>query len=66
MAKQNNELLLKNHQSHTIRSMSLLETNATSIQAPRHWLGHGHEQGQGHNHGHGKYNSWYHGGYSHY
>ena len=46
--------------------MSLLEANATSIQAPRHWLGHGHEQGQGHNHGHGKYNSWYHGGYSHY
>ena len=45
MTKQNNELLLKNHQSHTIRSMSLLEANVTSVQAPRHWVGLGHEQG---------------------
>ena len=41
MAKQNNELLLKNHQSRPTRSMSLPEANATFVQT----LGHG--QGRG-------------------
>ena len=45
MAKQNNELLPKNHQPHTIRYVSLLEATVTSVQAPRHWVGLGHEQG---------------------
>ena len=37
VAEQNNELLLKNHQSRLIESMSLPEANATSVQT----LGHG-------------------------
>ena len=41
VAEQNNELLLKNHQSRPIESMSLPEANATSVQT----LGHG--QGRG-------------------
>ena len=43
VAKQNNELLLKNHQSRPIGSVSLLEANATSVQT----LGHGQGQGRG-------------------
>ena len=43
MAKQNNELLLKNHQSRPIGSVSLPEANATSVQTLRH----GQEQGRG-------------------
>ena len=42
VAKQNNELLLKNHQSRPIGSMSLLEANATSVQTLRHGQGHGY------------------------
>ena len=36
VAEQNNELLLKNHQSRHTGSISLLEANATSIQTLRH------------------------------
>ena len=55
VAKQNNELLLKNHQSRPIRSVSLPEANATSVQT----LGHGQGQGRGcgRGQGHGKHNS---------
>ena len=63
MAKQNNELLLKNHQSRPTGFMPLSKANATSIQT----LGHGQGQGRGygrgwgrgcgHGRGHGKHNS---------
>ena len=43
MAEQNNELLLKNHQSRPVGSMSLPEANATSVQT----LGHGQGRGYG-------------------
>ena len=43
MDEQNNELLLKNHQSRPIKSMSLPEANATSVQT----IGHGQECGYG-------------------
>ena len=43
VVKQNNELLLKNHQSRPIKSMSLPEANATSVQT----IGHGQECGYG-------------------
>ena len=36
VVEQNNELLLKNHQSRHTGSISLLEANATSIQTLRH------------------------------
>ena len=50
MAEQNNELLLKNHQSCPNGSMSLPEANATSIQT----LGHGQERGYGRGRGRGR------------
>ena len=43
MVEQNNEFLLKNHQSRPIGSVSLPEANATSVQTLRH----GQEQGRG-------------------
>ena len=42
VAKQNNELLLKNHQSRPIGSVSLPEANATSVQTLRHGQGCGY------------------------
>ena len=42
MAEQNNEFLLKNHQSHPTGSMSLPEANATSIRTLRHGQGRGY------------------------
>ena len=59
VAEQNNELLLKNHQSCPTRSMSLLEVNATSIQTLRHgqWRGYGRGQGRGCGQGRDKHNS---------
>ena len=59
MAKQNNELLLKNHQSRPIKSMSLPEANATSVQTLRHGQGHGYRRGRGcgRSRGCGKHNS---------
>ena len=50
MDGQNNELLLKNHQSRPTRSMSLPKANATSIQT----LGHGQERGYGRGRGRGR------------
>ena len=47
MAEQNNELLLKNHQSRPTGSMPLSKANATSIQT----LGHGQGQGRGYGRG---------------
>ena len=47
MAKQNNELLLKNHQSRPTGSMPLSKANATSIQT----LGHGQGQARGYGQG---------------
>ena len=66
MAKQNNELLLKNHQSRPTGSMPLSKANATSIQT----LGHGQGCGYGwgwcrerhHSQGRGKHNSSHHSG----
>ena len=56
VAKQNNELLLKNHQSRPTGSIPLPEANAT-IQVNRCGRGHGHRYyGQGR--GRGRYNSW--------
>ena len=64
MAKQNNELLLKNHQSRPTRSMSLPEANATSIQILRDGQGHGYGRGRGRGRGQGrgKHNSSHHSG----
>ena len=59
MAEQNNDLLLKNHQSRPTRSMALPKANATSVQT----LGHGQRRGYGRvrgcgcGRGGGKYNS---------
>ena len=64
LAEQNNELLLKNHQSHPTGSIPLLEANAT-IQVNRRGRRRGHEyyeQGQGR--GRGRYNSWNRGNYN--
>ena len=58
MAEQNNEFLLKNHQSRPTRSVSLPEANATSIQTLRHGQGRGYGRGQGR----GKHNSYHHSG----
>ena len=60
-AKQNNELLLKNHQSRPTGSMSLPEANATNIYTPGHGQGHGYGQGQGRGHGRscGRHNSYH-------
>ena len=59
MAEQNNELLLKNHQSRPIESMSLPEANATSVQTLQHGQGRGYGRGRGcgHGRGRGKHNS---------
>ena len=42
VVEQNNELLLKNHQSHPIGFVSLLEANAISVSNHRRGHGHGH------------------------
>ena len=55
MAEQNNELLLKNHQSRPTGSMSLPKANATSVQT----LGHGQECGYRQGRGRGKHNSFH-------
>ena len=57
ITEQNNELLLKNHQSRPAGSMSLLETNATSVQTLGHEQGQGRGRGRGRGRGHGKHNS---------
>ena len=59
MAKQNNELLLKNHQSRPTVSISLPDANATSVQTLRHGQGHGYRRGRGcgRSRGCGKHNS---------
>ena len=62
VAEQNNELLLKNHQSRPTESIPLPEANAT-IQVNRRWNGHGY-YGQGRGRGHGCYNSWNRGNYN--
>ena len=57
VAEQNNELLLKNHQSHPTGSMTLPKANAISIS--NHRRGHGHRQYYGRGRGgHGHHNSW--------
>ena len=66
VAEQNNELLLKNHQSRSTRSIPLPEVNAT-IQVNRRGHGHGHGHGyygQGRGRGRGRYNSWNRGNYN--
>ena len=64
VAEQNNELLLKNHQSRPTRSIPLPEANATS-QVNRRGRGRGHEYyGQGRGRGRGRYNSWNRGNYN--
>ena len=64
VAEQNNELLLKNHQSRSIGSIPLPEANAT-IQVNRHGRGYGHGYyGQGQDRGRGRYNSWNRGNYN--
>ena len=61
VAEQNNELLLKNHQSRPTRSIPLPEVNATiQVNKRGHWRGHG----QGRGHGCGHYNSWNRGDYN--
>ena len=64
MVGQNNELLLKNRQSHLTRSMSLPEANATSIKTLEHGQGRGYgrDQGRGRGRGRGKHNSSHHSG----
>ena len=59
IAKQNNELLLKNHQSHPIGSMALLEANAILVSNHRHGRGRGrgHYYGRGHGRERDCYNS---------
>ena len=54
MAKQNNELLLKNHQSRPTVSISLPEANATSVQTLGHGQGRGYGRGRGHGHDQGR------------
>ena len=58
VAEQNNELLLKNHQPHPTRSMTLLEANVISVSNHRRGRGHGHYYGRGRGRGHGCHNSW--------
>ena len=60
VAEQNNELLLKNHQSRPTGSIPLPEAN-TTIQVNRR--GHGY-YGQGRGRGRGRYNSWNRGNYN--
>ena len=62
MVEKNNELLLKNHQSRPIGSMSLPEANATSVQTLGHEQGQGRGRGRGRGRGHGKHNSSHHSG----
>ena len=50
MVEQNNEFLLKNHQSRPIGSISLPKANVTSVQT----LGHGQGQGRGYGRGRGR------------
>ena len=66
VAKQNNELLLKNHQSRPTGSIPLPEANAT-IQVNRRGRGCGRGHGyyeQGRGRGRGRYNSWNRGNYN--
>ena len=64
VAEQNNELLLKNHQSRPTGSVSLPEANATSISIHKHGRGRGYHYGQGRgsgrgrSRGRGRHNSW--------
>ena len=64
VAEQNNELLLKNHQSRPTRSVSLPEANATSISIHKHGRGRGYHygrgqgSGRGRSRGRGRHNSW--------
>ena len=59
MVEQNNELLLKNHQSRPTGSMSLPKANATSVQTLGHGQGRGYGRGRerGRGRGRGKHNS---------
>ena len=61
VAEQNNELLLKNHQSHSTGSIPLPEANATiQVSGNGRGRGHGHGHGyygQGRGRGRGRYNS---------
>ena len=57
VAEQNNELLLKNHQSRPTGSIPLPEANAT-IQVNRCGRGRGHGHRQGRGRGRGRYNSY--------
>ena len=63
VVEQNNELWLKNHQSHSTGFVSLFEANATSLQTPRHGQGSGYglgwDRGRGRNRGCGRHNSSY-------
>ena len=59
VAEQNNELLMRNHQSHPTGSEPFPEVNAISSQT----RGRGQGQGRGRGHGHGR-NPRYHGSYS--
>ena len=63
ITEQNNELLLKNLQSHPIGSISLLEANAT-IQTNRRGLGRGYFYGQGRGRSCGRHISWNQGDYN--
>ena len=63
VVEQNNELLLKNHQSRSIRSISLLEVNAT-IQTNKRGPGHGYFYGQGRGRNCGRHISWNQGDYN--
>ena len=64
VGEQNDELLLKNHQSRPIGSIPLPEANAI-IQVNRHGRGRGHGYyGQGRGRGLGRYNSWNRGNYN--
>ena len=59
MVEQNNELLLKNHQSRPTGFMSLPEANATYVQTLGHEQGQGRGRGRGRGRGHGRHNSFH-------
>ena len=63
VAEQNNELLLKNHQSRPTGSISLPETNAT-IQTNRHRRGRGYSYGRARGCSRGLHISWNQGDYN--
>ncbi|XP_038979972.1 uncharacterized protein LOC120110108 [Phoenix dactylifera] len=63
VAEQNNELLMKNHQSRPTGSDPFPEVNAASSVHHRHDRGHSHGRGRGRSRGRGRNKHWYHGGY---